>query len=227
MTSAGIGISLLVVFALLRLSHRLEPSPARDVQDQPPAHQIELASDNPESRTIFRFLGGLALLSQIVTWALFAVVSPFQAVMPAAITGPFCLVAVWRFSRYFRGEAEIRSEGIVVRAAGRTVRLHWQHIRSLDVTTFRQTRGTDAVFAALMYAGIDEPFVRVKLRRSLRVDTFAGLSGPEVAGLPTGIRQYRIWVTDPETFVTLAQPYLSANSPSLLPAPSLASPTSV
>jgi hypothetical protein len=226
MTAALGAATLIVIFILLRVSRRFIWPAVREMEWPPADHQFDLIADNPESRTIRRFLAIIAALSLVAAGVLFVVVSPFQAITPAAVLCPLALLGSWRFSRFFRGRAELGACGITIRA-GRTVLLGWEHICAIEVTTFRRTRGSDAAFAALMGAGVDEPFVRVKLNRGMRFDTFGGLSGPDVNGLPTSIRQCRIWLANPHCFVEAAGPYLQGHAPSASDAKHVRAATSV
>jgi hypothetical protein len=117
--------------------------------------------------------------------------------MPAA--------GIWNARLMGKGTAELHSDHLLIRTRASKNRYRWADIVEVRLTTLAE-QGTLARFIARFW-GMDprQPFIELRLRRTLRAGFWPGQYGTDMSGISTlsGKRQW-LHVTDPEEFVHAA-----------------------
>jgi len=118
--------------------------------------------------------------------------------------------AVWNFRQMTKGVAKLDPEGLVVRARGGGNQAYkWTDISEVRLSTFAERGTLNQLWARFMGIDENEPFVELKLRRSLRLPLLPGRSGTAILGVPSLVaKTVTLYVTEPEEFVRIAQGFV-------------------
>ena len=173
--------------------------------------EFPLVPNNPNVRGITRMLLGIAFVGLAVTLGLYAA-GKFDGettlfISLFLILGP--LPAAWQYRQRSKGVVRLGGEGLVVRARmGGNQAYKWEHIAEVRLSTLAEHGALNRLGARM--AGLDEnePFVELRLNRSLRVPLLPGQFGTAVVGIPSlAFKTVALYVTDPEGLVRAAQPF--------------------
>jgi hypothetical protein len=118
--------------------------------------------------------------------------------------------AVWQYRQMSKGTVKLSPEGLLVRARmGANQTYRWEHIAEVRLSTLAEHGALNRLWARLIGASENAPFVELRLSRSLRVPLVPGQHGTAVSGIPTlMLKKVALYIVDPEGFVEAAQPFL-------------------
>ncbi len=170
-----------------------------------------LATDNPLAQGMKRFLLAMALVVEGVAGALFAVgrVPGDAALVMAAVGLIMPIVVMLNIALLGRGTAELHPDRLLVRSRGGNASYRWDHVADVRIATFEESPAPIRLLLRLMGVNLRQPFVKLRLSRSLRAGLFRTQVGTDVIGPPTVfVRSASVYVADPPAFVEEAKRFV-------------------
>jgi len=210
---------ILLVLALLlkiwRLFDRRTKPPSSRSGDVPIA-QFALKPENPNTRAFRRWALSMTCFGEGLIAVLFGagVLNRTDALWLGFAPLLF-IAALWGMKRTTTGVAEFYSTHlVVVTGAGKHV-YRWDDIADVQLTTLADDSAANRLFVSMMGVDTDEPFVKLRLRRWLRLAFRSDDRGTDIDGIAAPWpKTMRYYVEDPHGFVAEArgrlQPSLSA-----------------
>jgi len=164
----------------------------------------------PPSILARRALLVTASLMGVATVVLFlsGAVSGSRAI-PAALFILFLFVMAFLDAWLSAGTVHLDQTGLTVRRRTNAVRVPWSDVESMSVAPFCEEGPLRPLIALLVGNEANRRYVRVTLRRSLRIKLLPGPSGTRALGLPSGfLKSMGLYVENPDEVVEAARSHL-------------------
>jgi hypothetical protein len=175
--------------------------------------EFPLRARNPAVTLMTRFAVAFVVTGEAVILGLYAAgLGPADAaIISALFVAALGGAVAWWMRKTHRGAAEIHPDRLLVRTAAVTQLNPWKDIKRVEVIRLRDAGRLTRLMYAAFGVAVDEPYVRIRLRRSLRPSLFRDRIGTDVIGIPApGMKETGLFLEDPDSFAAAAIPYLQA-----------------
>lgn len=112
----------------------------------------------------------------------------------------------WAGSRHGNAAARVNDQELVIETALTTHRYAWKDVASIEVVPFRNADRVASVVCRFRNGWCDDPVVRIRLRRALRIPwSLQGSFGPDGSGFSSGFdKQVLLSAENPHALVRAA-----------------------
>ena len=174
--------------------------------------RFELLRDNALLALTVRGIAVFVVAAEAVNVALYATgVVGASASVGAGLV--FLLIPppiMWQLRQSQEGTAELSTEGLAVLTRGVWQSYKWEHIATIEIITVGETSLWNRLACRLLRIGLDQPLVRLRLKRWLRLGWIKSESGTNVAGMPgPGFKTVQFSLQDPQGFARAVQRHLA------------------
>ena len=174
--------------------------------------RFELLRDNALLALTVRGIAVVVVVGEVVNVALYVtgVVGTSSAVGAGLLflLGPLWIA--WQVRGWQQGTAELSTEGLTVQTRSGRHYYKWEHIATIEVITVGETSLWNRLACRLLRIGLDQPLVRLRLKRWLRLGWIKAESGTNVAGMPgPGFKTVQFSLQDPQGFARAVQRHLA------------------
>ena len=207
---------LFLAFVTLRLSRLRDRRPRRSSRDAAPGVTVPLKARNALVDATTRQCLAIAAVGLVIGGAVLVAGRPGPGIGIVLLTVGLPAITAWNIRLGHGGVIELRNDALVIRVRNAIHEYPWCDIRAVHLSTWSESGRFGHAWLRATGADAAEPFVRVRLARSvgMTIGVWKTRYGTEVIGLPTFVRQIKVFVDDPASFVALAQPYLPGAQPS-------------
>jgi hypothetical protein len=174
--------------------------------------KFQLLRDNALLALTLRIVALFVVAAEATSLALYlADVIPVDAALMIglfSLLGP--LLFAWQLRQSQEGTAELSAEGLTVQTRVVWHSYKWEHIAKIEVIIVGETSLWNRLGCRLLGIGLEQPVVRVRLRRWLRLGWVKSEAGTNVAGIPhPGFKTVQFALQDPQGFARAVQRYLA------------------
>lgn len=210
MSTPAIIALLFLAFVALRLSRLRDEGPRHSSRDEAPGATVPLKTRNAFVDAITRQCLAIAAAGLVIGVVAFVAGSPGPGIGIVLLTVGLPAITAWNIRLGHGGVIELRNDALVIRVHNAIHEYPWCDIAAVRLSTWSESRRFEHAWLRATGADVAQPFVRVRLARpvGMTIGFWKTRYGTEVVGLPTFVRQIKLFVDDPESFVALAQPYL-------------------